>query len=348
MDHVRAAASEPPDFTGWLPIRVFPKGGTAWIDWVYRGDYRFQDSFFRDDINYLLRKPFNRTFRRYTPIAEMVDWAERTRGSGMVRAGFAPLKALVSHASRCGSTLVAQMLAQLSTHVVMSEPPMVDAILRIHSHLPDVTREAQIRWLRALIFALGQAPAAEQHLVIKLDAWHVRDHALLAEAFPAVPWIFLFRDPVEIAASMFTQPSAYMAAGMVTAYSGLAEGQASGMRMEHFVARALGIVFDAAVPLCETQGVTPVPYPSLPSAVWTRLGDVMGLSGDASELATLQQAATRDAKAPNMNFEPDSQRKQREAPALLRELVSARCNAAYQRLLNLAAQPAAHPISLTQ
>jgi gluconate kinase len=334
MDHVMSARPDEPDFTGWLPIRVFPNDGTAWVDWVYRGDYRFQDSFFRDDITYLLRKPFNRAFRRYTPIADMVNWADRSRG----RAGFAPLRALVAHASRCGSTLVTQMLARLPSHVVMSEPPMVDAILRIHSRLPNVSRDEQIRWLQALIFALGQTPGAERHLVIKLDAWHIRDHALLSDALPGVPWIFLYRDPVEIAASMFTQPSAYMAAGMVTAYSGLADNEALDMRMEDFIARDLGLVFDAAVPVCEQHSVTPVHYPSLPDAVWTELADVLGLSRDAGELALLQQAATRDAKAPSLTFEPDSARKQREASALLRQLVTARCADSYQRLLALSAQ----------
>lgn len=327
------SASAADDFTGWLPIRLFPHEGTLWVDWCYRGTHRFCESFFRDDVHILLREPFNRAFRRYTPITALVAWASEADG----RVPRAPLKALIAHASRCGSTLVAQLLAQLPTHVVMSEPPMVDVILSIRSKLPHVTPDDQVLWLRALIFALGQAPASEQHLVIKLDPWHVLDWAVLQAAFPGVPAIFLYRDPVEIAASMFTQPSAYMAAGMATAYnrdSGSAGNEAT-MRMEDFIARDLGKVFDAGATLCEAGSLLPVAYASLPGVVWNNLRGVLGLHGGVEELSLLQQTATRDAKSPTLTFEPDSARKQRETSPLLRELVTARCGAAYARLLQL-------------
>jgi hypothetical protein len=343
MDHVVTAgradsadsASGTNDFTGWLPIRLFPHDGTLWVDWCYRGTHRFCESFFRDDVHVLLRQPFNLAFRRYTPISALVDWAATAQG----RVPLAPLKALIAHASRCGSTLVAQLLAHLPTHVVMSEPPMVDVILSIRSRLPQVTRDQQVLWLRALIVALGQAPGGERHLVIKLDAWHVLDWGVLQAAFPEVPSIFLFRDPVEIAASMFTQPSAYMAAGMATAYNRDRHdaGNEAAMRMEDFIARDLGKVFAAGAELSEAASVIPVAYPSLPEAVWTRLREVLGLLGTDGELSQMLQTAAVDAKSPTLSFEPDSARKQRETSALLRELVTAQCAAPYARLLNLSA-----------
>lgn len=338
MDHVAPRADAVADFSGWLPIRVFLKDNTAWVDWIYRGDYRFEDSFFRDDVNFLLRKPFNRAFRRYTSMAVMVEWAERELRRGATQ--HAPLKAFVAHASRCGSTLVAQMLAHLPTHVVMSEPPMLDVLLSIGTMLPQITRDVQIRWLRALVFALAQTPQHEHHLVIKLDAWHVFSHDLLAEAFPGVPCLFLFRNPVEIAASMLAQPSAYMAAGMVTAYSRLGADEPLNMQMEDFIARDLGLLFASAAILCDQYGVIPVPYTTLPQAVWTDLGEVLGLTRSADETALLQHVTKRDAKAPSMTFAPDSERKQRETSALLRELVSDSCNANYVRLLASSARVA--------
>lgn len=334
MDHVVTTAT---DFTGWLPIRLFPQDGTLWVDWIYRGSHAFRDSFFRDDVQRLLRQPFNLAFRRYTPITAMVEWAA-TGHRNAPGARHVPLKALLAHTSRCGSTLVAQMLAQLPTHIVMSEPPMVDVVLRIRSTLPQVTREEQIIWLRALVFALGQAPGHEQHLVIKLDAWHVLEWSLLQDAFPQVPALFLYRDPVEIAASLFTQPSAYMVTGMITAYSRRGDGCAEApFTTAGFIARDLGALFDAGVALCQSRALRPVHYPSLPAAVWTELASLLGLSGDAQQFATLQAASKQDAKMPSTTFEHDSQRKQLNASVELRAAISERCLASYNCLLAITA-----------
>lgn len=341
MDHVAATCTNPlpgsESFEGWLPIRLFPRDGTVWIDWIYRGDYAFREPFFREDAQALLRQPFNVAFRRYTPIQHAIDWFNR---AGKPQA---PLKALIGHASRCGSTLVAQMLAHLPTHVVMSEPPMLDVLLSIRGRLPHVTRAEQVLWLRTLMFALGQAPGSEQHLIVKLDAWHVLDphYDLLAEAFPEVPKIFLYRHPVEIAASMFAQPSSYMIAGMVTEYAGLEAASRPPIPKEDFIADTLGGFLDAAAARCESGGMIPVHYPSLPHVVWTTLASALGLTGGAEEMASLHATSLRNAKLPKMNFQVDSARKREEASELLRTRVMARCGATYERLLRLTESPAA-------
>jgi hypothetical protein len=319
------------DFSGWLPIRLFPRDGTVWIDWVYRGDHAFREPFFREDAQILLRDPFNVAFRRYTPIEDAVDWFNRV---GTPRA---PLKALIGHASRCGSTLVTQMLAHLQTHVVMSEPPMLDVLLSIRRQLPQVTRAQQVLWLRTLMLALGQAPGRERHLIVKLDAWHILDphFALLAEAFPEVPKLFLYRHPVEIAASMFAEPSSYMIAGMVTAYAGLEVANAPEVSAEDFIADMLGGFLDAAAARCEMGSLIPVHYPSLPEAVWTGHAATFGLAGDPDEVSRLRAISLRNAKSPKKNFTLDSERKRAEVSELLRTKVMARCSASYERLLRL-------------
>ncbi len=332
MDCVARPSGEVIDFTGWLPIRLFVKDGTAWVDWCYRGTTPLRAAFFQDDVQQLLRSPFNLAFRRYTPISDLVTWAEKT--SRHTR--HAPLKAFIAHASRCGSTLVAQMLAHQPTHVVMSEPPMLDTLLGIRAQLPDVTHEQHVRWLRALVFALGQAPVNETHLVIKLDAWHVLQHDLLSSAFPGLPWIFIYRNPVEIAVSQLNQRASYMVPGMVAAMTQqIPVAEALLMSQEAYIAHVLGRIFSAGAAACERSGVRPVDYATLPGVLVDELLPLLGLGSDDATVAALRATATRDAKSPTMGFSSDSARKQQSATEQLRAVVSAHCQDSYNRLLKL-------------
>jgi hypothetical protein len=52
-----------------------------------------------------------------------------------------------------------------------------------------------------MVAALGQARAGESRLFLKLDCWHVRDLPLFRRAFPDTPWVFLYREPVEVLVS---------------------------------------------------------------------------------------------------------------------------------------------------
>ena len=332
---MNAAARPELDFAGWLPIRLFVKDETVWVDWCYRADALLRAPFFQDDAQRLVSRPFNRAFRRYTPIAELVTWARQSAGQLRV----APLKALVAHVSRCGSTLVSQMLAHQPTHVVMSEPPMLDMLINIRHRLPHVSRAQQIEWLRALVYALGQAPEAEQHLVVKLDAWHIIEHELITAAFTDVPWIFLYRDPVEVAASQRLQRASYMVPGMVSAISRLVEVQASArVPAEQHIAAVLGKFFEAGARVCEAGGAIAVNYRSLPALMWTVLAKPLGLPNNPETIAALKERAGRNAKAPPMTFKPDSEAKQAAATMQLRDAVNASCGGAFERLQGLAVQ----------
>jgi hypothetical protein len=277
-----------------------------------------------------LRSPFNLAFRRYTPMSDLVTWAENAPRD----THHAPLKAFVAHASRCGSTLVSQMLAHQPTHVVMSEPPMLDTLLGIRARLPDVTPEQHIMWLRALVFALGQTPGNEKHLVVKLDAWHVLQYELLSAAFPDVPWLFIYRDPIEIAVSQSDQRASYMVPGMVAAMSlVIPVSEALQMNADTYIASVLGRILAAGAAVCEHAGARPLNYAALPDAVWGDLLPLLGLERDEVTVAALRATAALDAKSPSMHFAPDVERKQRSATASLREAVSTHCQDSYNRLL---------------
>ncbi len=180
------------------------------VDWCWFGERKLVQPFFRDAVDEALRLPFNQAFRRETPLAVLSEW--RTPA-------VAPT-AFIYHASRCGSTLLSQMLAQLDDHIVISEPPALDSLLR--SELESEERRAA---LRGLLAAYGQRRHGDERaLVIKLDAWNIGELALLRECFPETPWLFVYRDPLEIAVSHWRRAGMHMVPGMIGEPGGLAGG----------------------------------------------------------------------------------------------------------------------------
>ena len=103
--------------------------------------------------------------------------------------------------SRCGSTLVSQMLATPAANLVVSEAEPIDAVVRARQARPDLSEDEHALWLTWIIGALGQPRGGERHYFIKLDSWHTLALPLFRRAFPDVPWIFLYRDPVEVIVS---------------------------------------------------------------------------------------------------------------------------------------------------
>ena len=80
--------------------------------------WRFTEPFFHDSVQAAMREPMTALSCREMPL----DVAETLEPVGP--AGF------IYHISRCGSTLVAQMLNTLPGALVMSEPGPLDEVIQ--------------------------------------------------------------------------------------------------------------------------------------------------------------------------------------------------------------------------
>ncbi|MGE7993780.1 sulfotransferase family protein [Pseudomonas sp. NPDC089554] len=311
------------DFHGWLPIRTWLRDGEWRVDWCWFGESRLTQPFFRDDVDVALRLPFNQALRRETGLTPLFDWQVRSPG-------LAP-GALVFHASRCGSTLVAQLLASLERNVVLSEPPPLDNLLRAHLFDPKAAAW-QPRAVEALLSAYGQQRRGdEQQLVIKLDAWNVFEAPLLAALYPDTPRVFLYRDPLEIVVSQLRQAGMHRVPGLLGP-SVLDRLLPDAQRMSpvEYTCRMIGEILRAGLELCRDHGGIALNYSELPHATWGRLAPLLGvMPGDTEHL---QQIAAFDAKQPAMTFSSDTRRKRDEADATVREAVQRWAWAPYAEL----------------
>src|SRR5260221_2794025 len=204
-----AGRMKPTLLDGWIPIRLYWRENQPLIDWCYLGEMRLTEPFFAQSVEYRIQQPFNLLFRHQTTMDTLAEL--RAERPGLSPTGF------IFHMSRCGSTLVSQMLAALPQNIVISEASCIDSVLRANYRNPQLDEQQRIMWLQGLISAFGQQRYAEQYFYIKFDSWHTLDLPLIRQAFPGVPWFFIYRDPVEVLVSNMRQMAGHMLGGMIEA-----------------------------------------------------------------------------------------------------------------------------------
>jgi hypothetical protein len=305
------------DLAGWTPIRARPDGEDLVVEWRWLDDAPFREPFFAETVQLALERPFSLLFPRPTNIDEL----------GALEPGLEP-NGLILHMSRCGSTLVSQMLAAVPEHLVLSEPLLVNDVLRAPA--PD---EERIRRLRLAVSALGRLRSGrERGYVLKLDPWATHDLPLIRRAFPDTPWLFLSRDPLEVLVSHRRQPGYQMLPSVVSpALVGLDLLDAVSMPFEDYGAHVLGAICRDALASRDERALF-VDYRELPDAVFDRVLDLFGLDCSRAERALMEAAARRDAKVPSRSFAPDGEEKARAATPELRAAVDRRARPAYDAL----------------
>src|SRR5688572_3417330 len=132
------------DLANWAPIAINTQKSLA-VVWCRIGRTRFSAPFFEQTIDEALRRPFNVLFQQHTSIDELCSLVDEQ--PGLQPDGF------IFHMSRCGSTLVSQMLAASPANLVISEAAPIDAVLRAHLRDRSISDEQRIDWLRSIISA---------------------------------------------------------------------------------------------------------------------------------------------------------------------------------------------------
>ena len=278
------------------PIRLYDHEGATHIDWCLLGEERFIDPFYTATLRRLLTSPFRMTFRPRTALADYVRSLEQV-----------PLRApdgIIFHMSRCGSTLIARALAQLNCLHVASEPAILEDALR----RPPV--DAADSELRAVVHALACDAPPSRRYIIKADCWHILSFARLQRAFPRTPWVFIYRDPREVIASLLRQPAYWAVPGMPggPTFKHLPD-EAWLLPEGEYAARILAPILHEAATAIALGGGRLVNYEELPAALWKKVATHFRLELSVDERDELEHAAMVDAKTPALPFTPDSESK---------------------------------------
>jgi hypothetical protein len=271
-----------------------------------------------------VHQPFNLLFSHRTPLSEIAATGARSE---------LRLAGLIFHMSRCGSTVISQMLAALARNVVLSEPAPLDQIVRIPARLGLRSVDDVLPYLRGIVAALGKKRRPqERDLFIKLDAWHVLLLPLFRRAFPDVPWVFVYRDPVEVLASLArSRPLQMFPHWIDPGLLAPAPADLGNLPPDTYTTHVLACFLRAAIEHHRDGGLL-LEYGELREAVCTRMLDHFGLDYSDSDLDAMRAAARRNVKQAGVQFRPDGAAKRRSASQEIHELAEAQLTPLVGRL----------------
>lgn len=285
---------------GWIPLFLSICNGQAVVDWGYMGSERFSEPFCHDSFQKLASRPFNRLFRQRSGLDLLRRRAKHHPGL--------PLQGIVFHMSRCGSTLVAQWLAALPDSVVLSEPEPLDTLLQYPG--PDNDAET----IRGLLAALGQARReTDRRLFLKTDCWHMAHIDRLLTAFPGTPWIFLYREPVEVLVSHQRIPGWQLVPGSMAAHGLHAPDEVMNHPLGHGAWVLSVVLQQAALAVLRHSHGLLLNYSQLTQALERTLPEHFGIASDSQYSPAQHAILGRNAKQTHIAFQPDADKKRATA-----------------------------------
>eukprot|EP00049_Salpingoeca_infusionum_P010711 m.185087 g.185087 ORF g.185087 m.185087 type:complete len:744 (+) comp14725_c2_seq11:101-2332(+) len=237
----------------------------------------------------------------------------------------------VFHESRVGSTLVANLLASDPENLVLSESHPPSSILKCSQCSPSL----QVEMLRVVMKAMSNTN--HKRVFFKFQSVNSLKLSIIKQAFPDTPWVFLYRDPVEVMVSnlfprqqKYLSKSApclrYMGHPMVqhlellqgTSYSSLSFEEACALHLAALSKNALEQTKDTPI------GV-PINYKALPDILYTDVFPRMFSYTPSTEtLNKMKSIQTQYSKGrDNQNtFTSDVQSKQEKATTAIKTAAS--------------------------
>jgi hypothetical protein len=220
-------------------LRQFPyrllKDDATLCEWIANTPENFTEPFFDETITRLKSATVNQgRSKTVAPIGLLAEWAAR---NGWDRKP----TCLIFHVSRCGSTLFSQLLALQPQHMVLSEVPFFDELLRLPFKNTAISaEEAGSLFHAALQFYINCAPSSPAHVFIKTDSWHLHFYKQLRSLYPTVPFILLYRDPWEVVQSQQRRRSMQSVPGLIEPdIFGFTSKQASEYNLDKYMAHVL-------------------------------------------------------------------------------------------------------------
>jgi hypothetical protein len=324
------------DFSHFRPVNAFtvPPNNDVRVVWRDFGEQPMTSPFFKDVIDTVTARPER-------PEDFETEWQVASRVAA--QPGNIPLSGTIFHMARTGSTLIHRLLSASGLVLSLSEIPLTDRMLHLSAGWPQERRGP---FIRDLVSVYGQPRRpTERHYVIKMTDAMANTHVgAYRAALADTPWIFVYRDPVEVMVSMMRQPTGSINNWMRNRVRAAARLEMPalanpGLWPAEFMARTLrrhcmGV---AAVARATPPGkFLAVNYNRLPEAVWESIAPHFGITLTTKERERMQAEAKFSSKRREpVEFAPDSKKKHEEADPFVRGLAERLVMPAVEELRSL-------------
>lgn len=179
----------------WIPYKLINENGQQLSQWLHTFAESYSEPFFDDTI--LKCKRLNKAKSSLISVSNLSIFNEWVSQLDIIDP-----TAFIFHLSRCGSTLVSQLLAASAENIVLSEVPFFDSLLRLPYQDNNFNSVDVSGLLADAIKFYGQRRTGlEERLFIKTDCWHIFFFQQLRQLYPDVPFILMYRSPDEVFSS---------------------------------------------------------------------------------------------------------------------------------------------------
>jgi hypothetical protein len=286
---------------GWIPVKLYPEDDSLLCRWLYVGESDFTEPFFDETISVCRRLPQNGHLKRSMSSTDMLaDWVKEI--------DTVEPTAFIFHISRCGSTLISQMLGMQPSNIILSEVPFFDDLLRYgkkHHCMPQILPQ-----LKAAIGLYGATrKATYQQLFIKTDSWHIHFYKELRSLYPKVPFFLLYRRPDEVIRSQQKKRGMQAIPNLLEAEIFGFDPAAIGlMNLDEYMAMVLESYFAAFEDILQKDKLAyAVNYHHGAMTIVENIAAVTGLHIAEKEKLLMQKRAGFHAKFPEQVFEEEKQ-----------------------------------------
>ena len=325
------------DLRGWMPIDAVVVNGRPGLTWMDMSGVSLTEPFFQQTIDKLKAEHSDREelFTEFDTLVQLEKQFDSVSPSGFI-----------FHSSRCGSTLVANACRALDGSIVLSEPLAVDKL--IARFITDVnehrTKEMLYSiFLRAVVNALGQKRIGnERHLFVKFACCSVSQIERIRRIWPNVPWVFLYRDPVETIVSNMQNRPAWLQDDdhrVLASITGTSPDEVATMNAEELCARSIGSFFTFAYGAYDAHRVANdrallLNYNQINLTEIANVLHFFGVRPAAAEMDNIARQTQKYSKAASGEraFVADTDAKQLAATDLMREMAERWAANSYQLL----------------
>lgn len=316
-----------PDLKGWLPVDAVVVDGRPGLWWMEMPDVSLDEPFFQQTVDRVKKDKRGELFTEFDVLLQLEKVLESVPPTGFI-----------FHSSRCGSTLIANACRAIANSIVLSEAPAIDKLIaRFFTDADGVKASLYSVFLRGVVHALGQRRSGnEQHLFIKFACTSFAQIERITRIWLNVPWVFLYRDPIETIVSNVNDPPSWLLDDdwrVLASITGVSPDEVAAMSLEERCARSIGSFYSQAHALANDKSML-LNYNQLSVPVISSALEFFKVSPSTQELEAIARASGVYSKEVSRTrpFEADASAKQKHASDLVREMAARWSNEPYQQL----------------
>jgi hypothetical protein len=230
-------ADQSTDLKGWLPVDAVVVDGRPGLCWMEMSGISLTEPFFQQTVERARSEKRAERFTEFDVLLRLEKELESVPPTGFI-----------FHSSRCGSTLVANACRAVSNAIVLSEANAIDKLIaRFITDADNPVKESLYSvFLRGVVHALAQRRSENaRHLFIKFACCSFAQFERVKRIWPNVPWLFLYRDPVETIVSNMRDVPPWLIDDDRRVLSSII-GAAGEMPLEELCARTIGRLYSTA------------------------------------------------------------------------------------------------------